>query len=208
LEQLTKGLFSNNFEESSKRAEKIEKVLVKILEDKDLDIIKEHLVNLKKEIQTIQELTSKNESETLLNVSEYFLRKDILLHSVTLLYESMIAFLDERIHFQKCNSVINRRGEEVSANVFQRRNCLKLNMGDCHNPKYKNTISQCKKFSKLLRKIDGLRNTSAHGHTTGTYQEDLKKELEKAIEFLKPIIKQNISTKEKISSLKNMLDNR
>jgi hypothetical protein len=208
LEELTKELFSNNFDGSSKRAEKIEKILVKILEDKDLDIIKEHLINLKKEIQTIQELTSANESETLLNVSEYFLNKDILLHSVTLLYESMVAFLDEQVNNSKCNSVINRRGEEVSANIFQRRNCLKLNMGDCRNSKYKNTISNCEKFSKLLRKIDGFRNTSAHGHTTGTYREDLKDELQKAIVFLKPIMKENISNEEKLLSLENMFNNR
>jgi len=208
LEKLTKELFSNNFEQSRKEAKKIEKDIAQILEDQDLDIIKEHLTNLKNEIKSIQGLTSEKESETLLNVSKYFLEKDILLHSVTLLYESMVAFLDEKVNNSRCNTVINRRGEEVNANTFQRRNCLKLNMGNCNNPQYKNNISQCKAFSKLLRKIDGFRNTSAHGHTTGTYREDLKDELEEAINFLKPIMKENISTEEKVSSLEDMFNNR
>ena len=153
-------------------------------------------------------MTAKTESETLLNVSEYLLKKDILLHSVTLLYESMVAFLDERVNNYKCNTIINKRGEEVEANIFQRRNCLKLNMGNCKNPQYKNNISQCKDFSSLLRNIDGLRNNSAHAYTTGTYQEDLKDELKEAIEFLTLIIKQNISIKEKVSHLENIFNNR
>lgn len=208
LKNLTEELFGNNFSGSSKIAKKIEKDIDKILEDKYLDIIKEHLSNLKIEIQIIQQLTSKNESETLLNVSEYFLGKDILLHSVTLLYESMVAFLDENVNNYKCNTIINKRGEEVEANIFQRRNCLKLNMGNCKNLQYKNNISNCKEFSSLLRKVDGFRNTSAHAHTTGTYQEDLKDELEKAIGFLRPIMKQNIFEKEKILHLENMFNNR
>jgi len=206
LNELTTEMFSNNFEQSRKKAKKIEKILIKILEDKELNIIKEHLLSLKNEIEKIQKLTSEKESETLFNVSEYFLDKDILLHSVTLLYESMVAFLDENVNNPRCNTVLNRRGEEVNASIFQRRNCLKLNMRDCSNTHYKNNIPQCKEFSDLLRKIDGFRNTSAHGHITGTYREDLKVELEDAIEFLKPIMKKDISEKEKIESLKNMFN--
>lgn len=208
LEELTQELFSNNFTQSRKKAQKIEKQIDKILKDKYLDIIKDHLNNLKKEMQTIQELTSETESENLLNVSEYFLGKDILLHSVTLLYESMVAFLDENVNNHKCNILINKNGEEVQANIFQRRNCLKLNMGNCKNLQYRKNISKCKEFSKLLRKIDGFRNNSAHAHTTGTYKEDLKDELVEAINFLKPIIKKNISLKEKTVDLQNLFNNR
>lgn len=208
LEELTQELFSNNFNQSRKKAQKIEIKIDGILQDKYLDIIKDHLKNLKKEMQTIQKLTSESESETLLNVSEYFLDKDILLHSVTLLYEAMVAFLDENVTNQKCNTVINKRGEEVQANTFQRRNCLKLNMGNCKNPQYKKNVSKCKEFSNLLRKIDGFRNNSAHAHTTGTYKEDLKNELIIAIEFLKPIMKKNLSIKEKTVDLQKFLENR
>jgi len=191
LEELTRELFSNNFKKSKQKAKNIEQDINKILDNENLNIVKEHLGNLKDELQKIQQLTRDSESETLLNVSNYFLEKDILLHSVTLLYEAMVAFLDEKLNIHKCNTVINRRGEEVEASIFQRRNCLKLNMGNCRDYQYKNNISQCKKFSNLLRKIDGLRNNSAHAHTTGTYQVDLKDELDKAIQFLIPIINNN-----------------
>lgn len=195
LDKLSKELFSNNFKSSSRSAKNIDKIIKIALENNNLDVIKEHLLNLKYEMQTIQQLSSQYESETLLNVSSYFLNKDILLHSVTLLYEAMVAFLDERVDNHKCNTFINRRGEEIQTNTFQRRNCLKLNMGGCKDPKYKQNISMCKEFSNLLRKIDGFRNTSAHAHTTGTYNEDLKLELSNAIQFLIPIIKRNISEK-------------
>lgn len=177
LTELTKELFSNNFKGSKEKAEKIEKMVNLVLEDKSLEVVEEHLSHLKKELQKIQNLTRFKESETLLNVSEYFLKKDILLHSITLLYEAMVAFLDEKI---KNNSKCNKETE-----VYRRRNCLKKSLGDCRHVK---NINQCKEFSKRLRKIDKLRNTSAHAHTTGSYQEDLKEVIAETIGIIKPIM--------------------
>lgn len=177
LEKLTKELFSNNFQKSKLEAEEIEKLINKALENESLSIVEEHLANLKQEVKTIQNLTRFKESQTLLNVSQYFLKKNILLHSVTLLYESMVAFLDEKIkNNSKCN---NER------DIYRRRNCLKKSLGDCRSVR---NIINCKKFSQILRDVDSLRNTAAHGHTTGTYQEDLKQELKNAIKVIKPIM--------------------
>ena len=189
LKELTQELFSNNFKKSRQKAVGIEKNIDRILGDNDLDIIKNHLNKLKEEMKNIQKLNSNQESETLLNVSEYFLDKGILLHSATLLYESMVAFLDENVKYRQCNT-INKNGKEREANTFERRNCLKKNMQECDKSEYKNSVSKCKEFSKLLRKIDILRNNSAHGHTTGTYKENLEPELKKIILFLSPIIGQ------------------
>jgi len=177
LQELSKELFSNHFNASKEKAEEVEKIVNSILEDKSLQIVEEHLRHLKKELQGIQNLTRFKESQTLLNVSEYFLKKDILLHSVTLLYESMVAFLDEKIKTNlKCNK---------ESDIYKRRNCLKKSLGDC---RYVRNITNCKKFSDTLRHIDRLRNTSAHAHTTGSYQEDLKQELVTAIKVIKPIM--------------------
>jgi len=177
LMEITKELFSNNFKVSKIKAQEIEIVVNSILEEKSLETIEEHLIYLKKELQTIQNLVRIKESQTLLNVSEYFLKKDILLHSITLLYESMVAFLDEKIkNNQKC------KGEQ---DIYKRRNCLKKSLGDCRNIK---NINNCREFSRKLREIDRLRNTSAHGHTTGTYQKDLRKEIMNTIKIIKPIM--------------------
>ncbi len=177
LFELTKELFSNNFKASKEKAYSLEKLINAILEDKTLETIEEHLTLLKKELQKIQNLVRIKESQTLLNVSEYFLKKDILLHSVTLLYESMVAFLDEKMtNTSQCK---NER------DTYRRRNCLKKALGNCYNVR---NIINCQKFSDTLRAIDILRNKSAHGHTTGTYQEDLKVELENAIKILRPIM--------------------
>jgi len=188
LNAVTSELFSNNFQGSKIKAEEIEKIVNQILEDRSLEIIEEHLIHLKKELQTIQNLIRIKESKTLLNVSKYFRQKGILLHSITLLYESMVAFLDEKINNQKCNTYEDKNGKIKNSDVYKRRNCLKLKMGNCNYYLYKNNIPKCQKYSNLLRKIDELRNTSAHAHTTGTYQENLKEEIDKAISFLRPII--------------------
>jgi hypothetical protein len=177
LTELTKDMLSNNFNRSKVKAQKIEELVKKIIEDKSLSIIEEHLSHLKKELQIIQNLVRRKESQTLLNVSEYFLKKDILLHSVTLLYESMVAFLDEKIkNNPKCKD---------KKDTYQRRNCLKKSLGEC---KYVRNINKCREFSDYLFRIDKLRNTSAHAHTTGTYQESLKDELLETIKFIKPIM--------------------
>lgn len=177
LSELTKELFSNNFKASKEKAHDLVKLINTILNDKSLHIVEEHLTLLKKELQRIQNLVRSKESQTLLNVSEYFLKKDILLHSVTLLYEAMVAFLDEKIkNNKKCNK---------ETDIYKRRNCLKKSLGNCQFIK---NIRNCKDFSEHLRKIDKLRNTSAHAHTTGTYQSNLKNELTETIKIIKPIM--------------------
>ena len=58
-------------------------------------------------------------------------------------------------------------------------------LGDCRGVR---NIKNCKKFSQTLRDIDRLRNISAHGHTTGSYEDDLKEKIEEAIKVVKPIM--------------------
>ncbi len=188
LNELTRELFSNNFNESKQKANKIEKIVTKIIDDATLETMEEHLIHLKKELQTIQNLIRHKESKTLLNVSEYFRKKGILLHSITLIYEAMVVFLDEKINNKQCNTYEDKHKNIQKAGTYKRRNCLKLKMGKCSYYLYKNNIPKCKDYSNLLRKIDELRNISAHAHTTGSYQDDLKDEIDKALEFLRPII--------------------
>ncbi|GEM_PF-3257657 len=185
LDELTQELFSNNFEDSFQKAKDVENKLLQIISDKELNIIKESLNSLCEEVQSIQSLKGEKESQTLLNVSEYFLKKGILLHSITLLYEAMVAYLDENVDNKDCNTFKNRKGKIAKANTFQRRNCLKKNLNDCSDSRYTNKISKCQEFSRKLRKVDELRNTSAHGHTTGTYSENLSMKIEEAINFLR-----------------------
>jgi len=205
LSNLTKGLFSNDFRKSKKYAKNIAKNLEKILESGELNIIKSHLNSLLDEMKKIEKLSSKNESQTLLNVAEYFVNKKILLHSLTLLYESMVAYLDEKVNIDRCNNV-EKKGKIQKANTYERRNCLKKQLGKCEKGVIKNNISKCKDFSKNLRLIDKLRNTAAHAHTSGSYQEDLEKEIKEVIKFLKPIYSDK--KEDKIESLKDMFNNR
>ena len=143
---------------------------------------------MQKELNDIWNLTADKESKTLLNVSEYFLSKDILLHSVTMLFESMLSFLDENVDNPACNEKELKSGKIVSTNIWERRNCLKKRIGKCRYYKYRN-IPECLKFKDILFEIDRLRNIAAHAHRTGSYKEDLRLELSETIEFLQKIYK-------------------
>jgi len=185
MENLSKALFSNNFQKSKELAKETKKSVKKLLKNQELIFLNEHLLMLKKELSTIENLTRYKESQTLLNVSEYFLKKDILLHSVTVLYESMVAFLDEKLSLPGCNSFKTKKGELKKTNTYQRRNCLKKKLS-CK--KQKSTIINCKKFKKILEEVDILRNISAHAFTSDRHEKDLEYELRKYIKELKPIL--------------------
>jgi len=185
LEKLSKAMFSNNFEDAKSYASKAKETLNQIITERKLPYMDKHLEDLKKELKLIQNLTRYKESQTLLNVSEYFLKKDIFLHSITVLYEAMVAFLDEKISDKECETYKRKSdGKTVKANTYKRRNCLKLKL----RCKSATNIINCKEFSRILRKVDELRNISAHAFTSDTHSKDIEEEIKKYIKELRPIL--------------------
>jgi len=174
LRRLSKAIFSNNFNKSKLIVKETIESLKIVTETKKLTFLDEHLKILENELKTIKNLASSKESLTLLNVSEYFLSKDIFLHSVTFLYESMVAFLDEKLNIEKCNH----------KDTYRRRNCLKKSLKNC---KYIE-LFKCKDFSKILKKVDSLRNSSAHAFTSSNSNKDLESEITAHIKNLRKIM--------------------
>ena len=186
LKKLSEKLFSNNFKATKEDAKTIIEIIDYISTDKKLSFIDLHLNKLKKEIKNIQMLTQPRESQTLFNFSKYFLKKDILLHSLTLLYESMVAFLDEkngkdRQIYIDCKDLTEKNNQN---RIYKRRNCLKKTKNKCK----KIRIHKCKEFDKALKNIDILRNISAHGFTFNSFDKNLKNEIEKTIKIFNQIV--------------------
>jgi len=175
LRRLSKAIFSNNFNKSKLIVKETIESLKIVTDTKKLTFLDEHLKILENELKTIKDLASSKESLTLLNVSEYFLNKDIFLHSVTFLYESMVAFLDEKLSIEKCNSY---------KDTYRRRNCSKKSLKNC---KYIE-LFKCKDFSKILKKVDILRNSSAHAFTSSNSNKDLESEITAHIKNLRKIM--------------------
>lgn len=183
LESLSKELFANNFKEAKIKCEKGISIIDEIINKNSLSFIENHLKELKNEIKKVKELSKPKESHTLLNFAEYFLKKDIFLHSITFLYESMVAYLDEKIKNKNCDKTFDKRNHEArKATVYERRNCLKKSLKRCE---YINAIQNCKEFSKMLRNIDKLRNISAHAFSYESHQKDIEREIKETIKKLK-----------------------
>jgi len=125
IDQLSHALFDNNHKKAFEIAAKCKDAVEKAKETK---LLQEHLKRLEEELNLLLSLDKDKESERLLAISEYFNEKEITLHAITTLYESMVAFLDEEIGSEKCNEKTTRSGKKRQADSYERRNCLKKEM--------------------------------------------------------------------------------
>ncbi len=200
LKEISKNFFDNNYEALFKTADAMLITLNLYTTDSDFDYLKEHIEQLISEVKKIKELKDKFESQTLLNYSKYLLNKGINLHAITTLYESMTAFLDEELNMTQCNTMTNKKGKKYKANTYQRRNCLKKSLKDCHKIKQ---LIECETFSEQLRNIDELRNMSAHAFTSDKTEKNFSKEIRETIDFLEGYYTRRLSTKSDIDKLKN-----
>ena len=191
LQLLSKSLFSNNFKSSKKLAKKLYEDVKSLKDSKKYIEIDNLLASLLSELHKIIKLSHNQESITLYHYSMYFLSHDILLHSVTMLYESMVAYLDEH----------NEDSQYHDKSTFRRRNNLKKSLGNCYKNIGKNchqhpNIKMCKEFSRHLCNIDKLRNTSAHAFTDDDNNKNLGEEIESTHNFLAQIY--NLTKNDKI----------
>jgi hypothetical protein len=185
LRSLSHTLFSNDFDRAKAFAARIQPAIGKLRDSEELTYLDEHLALLQKELGTIEHLIRPKESKTLLSVSEYFLNKEILLHAVTLLHEAMLAFLDEKIDLKECKTYQNKKGKWLPADTFKKRSCLKRKLNNC---KQFPQIPECKKFANALKKIDRLRNASAHAFTSSTGSMNLSDEIHRYLKLIKRVI--------------------
>ena len=204
LKKLSSAIYDNHFEQAKNEAQELLKQIEHNENKDEYRFLQAHLKALKNELLRMLKCDDKYESQRLLCWSKYLLSKDITLHSITTLYESMVAFLDEELDIKECNHYINRQGKKVQADTYKRRNCLKKKLGDCMHLK----IPDCDTFSKVLRSIDKLRNVSAHAFANSTTSKDLKNQIEKTIKTLTKIYPQRYSKQQSVDKLKAVFADR
>ena len=197
LQTVSKAFFDNNYTKLFDSAGQLFKTIASYKDDPDFDYLTAHLGQLEAEIERIGSFKSKYESETLLYCSEYLLEKKIYLHSVTTLYESMVAFIDEEIKHDECDTTTNQKGNKRTSSVYERRNCLKKML-------YRNKIKglpNIDEFTKKLSNIDKLRNISAHAFTSDITEKNIATEIQKSIKFLKSLYEKRLSRRSTVEKL-------
>lgn len=119
-------------------------------------------------------------------MSEILFDKNMLLQSLTMLFEGVLAYLDEKTNPKfECKKGMEKYTKK--SNKYKFRNCLKSAI---YKIKYKSIpyiikknilIPNIDEFAKHLVKVDKLRNISAHAFIdtkkANLFKEDIKKEI-------------------------------
>lgn len=190
LHELSRHLLGNNIDQAIQSALKLNALLTPLQHSSISQSIKE----LHTEIDKLTILSQQTEAHRLYQGAKYFFAKDLLLHSVTNLFEAVLAFLDEytqkekiALSYQdyKSHRTIHCRDEKKT---YNRRNCLKkgLKLFAEKNPAH-SVLGNA--MQKKLEVIDRLRNHSAHAHATEKSNESYKQHLAEAFIFFDRIIK-------------------
>ncbi|MDQ1245541.1 MAG: hypothetical protein QG565_1882 [Campylobacterota bacterium] len=176
LSKLSKKMLSNDYASANRIASEI---FAKIgtIQTKELIELHKPIQTLKKEIREILFIKNEKESVTLFRFALYMFDKDLLLQSLTLLFEALGAYLDENIYFQKC--------DDTSRDIYSKRNCLKKEF--LYNGAKK--ITNAQEFQKNFKKIDILRNKAAHAFTSDKHAGDMKEDMQQYFLFFQNYFK-------------------
>jgi len=186
-------LYSNNLDiknEINKLLNEIERIKAK----KEYVFLIPHLNKLEEEIQKLNLILTFKESLKFINMSEVLFKKNMLLQSLTMLFEGSLAYLDEKSIIQVCK---NNKGEySKNRDKYKYRNCLKnkisavrYNKPIRRNIKNEILIPNLNEYAKHLIKIDELRNDSAHAFINSKKAKLFKEDIKKELEYFKKVIK-------------------
>lgn len=190
LHELSRHLLGNNIDQAIQSAIKIRSLLIPLQQSSIAQSIKE--LNL--EIDKLALLSEKSESLRLYHGANFYFEKDLLLHSVTNLFEAILAFLDEYMQKEKINlsyqdykshRLIHCKDEKKP---YNRRNCLKKGL-KLYAEKHPSHPVLGIAMQKKLEVIDRLRNHSAHAHATEKSNESYRQHLAEAFIFFDRVIK-------------------
>jgi hypothetical protein len=169
------------------------KEINRLLEEEKYAYLHSHLEKLKEEILKIQDALNSKESLKMYNFNKLCFEKNLLLQSLTLLFEAVSAYLEELVDDEyKCNK--NKKQYTKKSNKYKFRNCLKSDLIGYRKYKYckdfwSNKIKNCDKFRKNFIRIDEMRNDSAHVFINGSKLREFRDEIRSLIEFFDNYIK-------------------
>lgn len=189
LHELSRHLLGNNIDQAIQSALKLQSLLNPL----EKSSISESIKELRTEIDSLAILKNYSESLRLYHGAKQFFKKDLLLHAVTNLFESILAFMDEYVAIHKLPfSYEDYRSHKITRccdekKPYNRRNCLKKALKEFTNKNPTHAILGSA-FKTKLDMIDKLRNHSAHAHATEKSDSSYKQHLAEAFVFFDRII--------------------
>ncbi|NPA87285.1 MAG: hypothetical protein GXO01_01135 [Epsilonproteobacteria bacterium] len=164
-------------------------ILEKEIEKNNQDFLNFYLGRLNKEIIKLKEALSKKEYKKLFTFSKFYFEKNLLLQSVTMLFEAIGAYIEEKtpenFFCKKKDETYTKQGDK-----YKFRNCLKSKLSVV---KYKKPVSNylrrnikiknIDQFAKHYMFVDELRNNSAHAFINDSDVEDFKDKIKNEIDY-------------------------
>jgi len=151
-----------------------------------------HLNSLQEELNNIKStLLLSEESKKMFTFAKLFLKKNLLLQSITILFEAIGAYVEEKTE----NNFKCKKGEKIytkNDDKYKFRNCIKSKLSVVrYNKQIPNylrkiiMINDLENFAKHYMLVDELRNNSAHVFINGKVNKhaSLKEKLEEEISF-------------------------
>jgi len=185
-------LYSNNLDIKNE----IDELLKEIKRVKEkYSFLTIHLEKLENEIQKLNIVLGFKESLRFINMSEILFSKNMLLQSLTMLFEGSLAYLDEKT---KASFICKKGSEEYTKNSdkYKFRNCLKSKLSVVRYGKHlfpfikqSIKINNLEEYAKHLVRVDTLRNESAHAFINSQKAELFKEDIKKELEYFKRVIK-------------------
>lgn len=185
-------LYSNNLDIQNE----VNEILREINRIKEKEsFLKGHLEKLQDDIQKINMILSFKESLKFIGMSEILFNKNMLLQSLTMLFEGILAYLDEKtkknFKCEKNNKIYTKKDGK-----YKYRNCLKSKISVVrYKRQIKNHIRRdiaiynLDEFARHLVKVDELRNNSAHAFINAKTADIFKEDIKREINFFKRVIK-------------------
>jgi len=192
LVSISDKLYSNNLDikdEINELLKEIERVKEKY------NFLNQHLNKLEKEIEKLRLVLNFKESLRFINMSEILFEKNMLLQSLTMLFEGSLAYLDEKVN----RFFICQKGKEKyrkSDDKYKFRNCLKSKISIVRrggkisdSVKHNIRINNLEEYAQHVVKIDELRNNAAHAFINSEEAKLFKEDIKKELEYFKNIVR-------------------
>ncbi len=176
LMSISKHLLGNNFPQAIVEILALQQLLTSLSQT----TFETLLQKLSEEIDFIATLSGRPDYIQLFYGSKKYLEKELLLHSVTTLFESVTAFIDAVSRLQNLEFISHDKRDKTVCkdltDTYKRRNCLKKALeGFVSKNKNHKVFDQA--FLSSLKKLDKLRNVSAHAHATEKSKDSYKQAL-------------------------------
>lgn len=183
LENLSKKLLSNDLDVLGDIKELKKEITA--LEKRYL-YLNQHLKLLSDEIQSIQNsLLIRQDYRKFYSMAQMYFKKGLMLQTLTLLFESLNAYLAEIVPDDFYCEKNKRKYYKNSKNKYAFRNCVKNLLRDqnaCQMRIFRN-LKNCREFRNKFRKIDEMRNDSAHAFINGKTLDNYYNEINLLLKF-------------------------